>query len=453
MKRRTVIAAAAGLLTASFLACMLLPSADSGDSVYLSDMEADRNAECLLYCKDCTEYGKQIKVGGKVYEKGVLTHPGYNGPSEMTYRIGGMGFETFYAVGGKDASAGTQVGGDSGIRGTRVRLQVYVDGVLRADSGDLAYPDTYTFIVDVRDAQELKLVTSDGGDGIYCDATGWADARLLRSGAEVPTEAPTEAPTEPTKQDPALRDVTTAYLSDMVIRRWDCHLNEVFRDRNLLNEDLYIDMDYYDKGLSIHALPDRPGFAEIEIDGLGFTTFGAYIGVCYCEASDCSMGSIICRVYCDDVLKYESPVIRAKENGVYTQPLLVQVDVTGAKMLRLEVDPTSDGYAGDMACWGNACVTRLTDVTAAWETGSPTAAPTELPTEPPTEPASAPETVPDTTSAAQTQTGNGSIVETDAQTVPDTKPAPGGCRGLIAGLSVLILTAAGAVLMRRRKKG
>ncbi len=359
---------------------LLIPAIakDNTDIKYLSDMEATKNEDCLLYLNDITERDTTIKVGGVEYEKGVLTHPGQNGPSILTYNIENLGYITFYAVGGKDASGGFQVGGDPGIIGTKVQLQVFVDGELKADSGELAYPDRYIFNVNIKGAKELKLVTFDGGDGIFCDATSWANAQLLKSNTDIPKEQtpePTPEPTPAPTQNPEFKNTETVYISDMVIRDFTAHNDVIGLDENIIYEELFINMDSYEKGISIHAVSGvKNAFAEIEVDGLGFKTFSSYIGVCYTMGSDCSMGTIVCKVYCDDVLKYESGIIKAtNDDGELTDPIFIQVDITDAKILRLEVSPADDGIAGDMSCWGSACVSKLTDAKEIYKTPVPTA--------------------------------------------------------------------------------
>lgn len=148
---------------------------------YLSDMEGSANEHTLYVINNETEFGQKISIGGEEYEKGIIVHPGYDGPSEVTYNIEGLGYSQFRSIGGKDKSAGSAVGGDPGIEGTAVQMQVYVDGVLKADSGRLPYPETYEFAVDIVGAKNLKLVVKDGGDTIYCDATAWADAKLINN--------------------------------------------------------------------------------------------------------------------------------------------------------------------------------------------------------------------------------------------------------------------------------
>jgi hypothetical protein len=70
----------------------------------------------------------------------------------------------------------------SGTVGTVV-FQVYVDGVKAYDSERMV-PDSPTkrAWVDVRGANELRLVVGDAGDNIFCDHGDWAGARLTTGG-------------------------------------------------------------------------------------------------------------------------------------------------------------------------------------------------------------------------------------------------------------------------------
>ena len=69
-------------------------------------------------------------------------------------------------------------------------FQVYVDDKKVFDSGivhETASPRTIA--VPVVDAQEMRLVVTDAGDGITCDYADWADARLTR----IPSARPSAA--------------------------------------------------------------------------------------------------------------------------------------------------------------------------------------------------------------------------------------------------------------------
>ena len=396
------------------------------DIRYISDLDGTKESG-LLFDIDGENAGG-IKVGGIEYDRGIIMHPDYNNiAGKVIYDIEGLGYDIFYAVGGKDASAGAQVGGDAGIRGTSVQMQVYVDDELKADSGVIAYPDVYEFKVDITGAKKLVLVILDGGDGIFCDATSWANAQLLKKDAQIPS-APTAVPATPKPtQDPTIKDRETVYISDMVFENYECYTNTVFLDCNMFEEELYIgsDYEYFEKGISFHAIPIGEAFVEIDITDMGFKTFTSYIGLNGTMSADVSMGTIIFRVYCDDELKYESQLMDYSTVGE-----LISVDITDTKILRLAIDNAGDSMSGDLCAWGNACISKLTNVDDILATPAPTA-------------------TPEVTQAPATNTP-------DISSAPSTAPTQqadnkkGGCGSSAAIAQILIVLGAALVIKKRK---
>lgn len=176
MKRKTVLLAVSAILAIGIILMANISSVHAEDIKYLSDMTGTPDENCLLYLNDQTESGGKINVGGVEYEKGVVLHPGWNGPATITYNIEGLGYTNFRAIVGKDKSAGST----EAITGTCINVKVYVDGKLSLSSGNLAYPSTFNIDVDITDAKELKIFVGDGGDSITWDTTAWAEARLVK---------------------------------------------------------------------------------------------------------------------------------------------------------------------------------------------------------------------------------------------------------------------------------
>jgi hypothetical protein len=118
-------------------------------------------------------------IGDKQYDKGLGTHA----PGEIVVELDGE-YTAFEAEVGVQKQPGDNVGS--------VVFQVFVDGEKRFDSGvtrgnDPAIPIS----IPVAGAYELRLVVTDAGDGITCDCSNWADARLIRD-ASVKTGPPEE---------------------------------------------------------------------------------------------------------------------------------------------------------------------------------------------------------------------------------------------------------------------
>lgn len=60
-----------------------------------------------------------------------------------------------------------------------VSFEVYVDGELKFNSGLMNSTDAQKHVeVDINGAKELKLVVTDGGNGIGSDHGSWADTKL-----------------------------------------------------------------------------------------------------------------------------------------------------------------------------------------------------------------------------------------------------------------------------------
>jgi hypothetical protein len=156
-------------------------SLDRG-GVYVSDLEeTDLAAYLPCWKKDTNHLGKAIRLHGVEYAKGILLHPEEspqgNG-AQVTYPLVGelrkatrftavIGIDNAMQEYGKgSASFAVEVcrGGSWERRFASVVLKL----------GDPPQPVS----VDVTGASALRLITTDGGDGIACDHATWADARL-----------------------------------------------------------------------------------------------------------------------------------------------------------------------------------------------------------------------------------------------------------------------------------
>lgn len=148
------------------------PAVVSGSATYLSNLawasatngwgavEKDRsNGE------QATGDGKALTIRGTTYSKGLGVHSN----SSITYNLNGA-YKTFLS----DIGIDNEVGG----KGT-VKFLVYVDGVLKYDSGLVKGTDAVKALsVSVAGAKQLRLVVDSAGDGNVSDHGNWANARL-----------------------------------------------------------------------------------------------------------------------------------------------------------------------------------------------------------------------------------------------------------------------------------
>lgn len=130
--------------------------------------------------------GNTLTLNGVTYTKGLGCHAF----SEIKYALGGDATRFLSDVGVDDEST----------QGTVV-FQVFVDGVKKYDSGLMTSESaTQKVDVDLTNAQELKLVVTDGGDGNNHDHADWADAKFAPATFSPPVTPPTPPPT-PTAAD------------------------------------------------------------------------------------------------------------------------------------------------------------------------------------------------------------------------------------------------------------
>jgi hypothetical protein len=110
--------------------------------------------------------GKKITIDGHAYLKGLATA----GNSEITYDLNGK-YDIFRSDIGVDAQANNK---------GSVKFQVWADGKLIYDSTVMYGSDPSKRIsLNVQSVKELKLVTTNAGDGGNSDLADWARARLL----------------------------------------------------------------------------------------------------------------------------------------------------------------------------------------------------------------------------------------------------------------------------------
>ncbi|MQS35788.1 NPCBM/NEW2 domain-containing protein [Streptomyces katsurahamanus] len=109
--------------------------------------------------------GRPITIGGQVFAKGLGVHAS----STVEYYAGGR-------CTGVSASAG--VDDEKGSRGT-VAFEIWADGVKAASTGVLTNAmSAQPVSADVTGAKVVRLVVTDGGDGIDSDHADWADLTI-----------------------------------------------------------------------------------------------------------------------------------------------------------------------------------------------------------------------------------------------------------------------------------
>ena len=116
--------------------------------------------------KDVSIDNHPIKLNGTIYEKGLGTHAN----CELRYDLDGN-FTRFISNFGVD----DEVDGSP----ASVSFQVWADGIQLFNSPVMFHNSPTGLVdVDITGKNELKLIVTDGGDGINSDHADWANARI-----------------------------------------------------------------------------------------------------------------------------------------------------------------------------------------------------------------------------------------------------------------------------------
>ena len=324
---------------------------EDSPELYLSDITPQSATALTTPGYNKNEQGEPLLLDGVVYEKGIWTHPLVDGDAVSVYDLSGYSYTTFSAIVGKEQKYA------DALPGSLLTFRVYVDGVLADEVVDMVAGETYTFMIDITGASELKLVTGKGSDEITCDGSIWANAKLSYGKVE-----PVDPPLDP-EDSPA----EGIYLSDIKPVSWKIidgskpGYNVYFED----NTPLALAGKTYEKGLSTH--PGAAFDAEFvyDIKGYDYTTFTAIVGKTdrYVAALPGSLTSF--QVYVDGVLADE--VIDLVAGETYT----FRVNIAGASELKLVSTPGSDNITCDGVIWANAklIMTTMDCGDHTWENG------------------------------------------------------------------------------------
>ena len=133
------------------------------------------------------------------------------------------------------------------------------------------------------------------------------------------------------------------YLSDLPIYS-QSGFSQVNGDLNYDSTALTLDGIVYPKGLGMHSTSE----VVYNISRFNYSTFSAKLGLDdainfnYC-------GSVIFKVFKDNVLAYTSPVMTA-----FDQTISMNIDILNVNQLRLVVEDGNDGNCADHANWADA---------------------------------------------------------------------------------------------------
>ncbi|MGY0233443.1 NPCBM/NEW2 domain-containing protein [Longispora urticae] len=260
--------------------------------------------------------GRTLTVGGVTHARGLGTHAA----SELVYHLGGT-CTTFTADVGVD---------DEVTAAGSVVFQVYRDAVKVADSGPVTTADgPKRLTASLAGGQQLRLVVTDGGNGVNYDHADWLSPRIgCGSGPAAGSHQ----------------------LSDLAWSSAGNGWGPVEKDRSNGEQaagdgrTLTIQGTTYAKGLGVHATSDIGYYLAGRC-----STLVVDVGV---DDESGSNGSVAFQVYRDAVKVADSGVVRGTGGAVR-----LTADLTGGQELRLVVTGGGDSVDYDHADWGGPVLT------------------------------------------------------------------------------------------------
>ncbi|MFD9565021.1 NPCBM/NEW2 domain-containing protein [Streptomyces sp. NPDC059994] len=255
--------------------------------------------------------GRTLTIGGTAYAKGLGTHA----PSDISYYLGGA-----------CSSLGVDVGvDDESTKGGSVQFQIWRDTTLVADSGVRTAADPPKHLsADLKGGSKLRLVVTDGGDGITYDHADWADAKLACGAGP------------------------SAGTHDLTDLTWSSATNgwgPVERDRSNAEQaagdgtPLTVNGAVYAKGLGTHAASSVSYYL-----GGSCSSLTTAVGV---DDEVLTKGSVVFQIWRDGALVADSGKLTSADAAKR-----LSVDLKGALEVRLVVSDAGDGVDYDHGDWG-----------------------------------------------------------------------------------------------------
>ena len=327
------------------------------------------------------------------YTKGIGTHAN----SEVVYNLEDKGFNFFESYIGIDQAL-------KGNNNASATFEIWVDGVNLFKSGVFRSATDSKFVkIPVTGAKELKLITTDAGNGNGADHTVWADAKLTKNSSAPIITVTSEATkigqpidilghysaTDAEDGDltaqvevlgvenvnfnevgnyelnytvtdsdgnrvTAIRTIAVVnmehyhYLSDFDWKSTQNSYRTALKDIASSGNSLRLTREdgseiVYEKGIGAHA-NSTIVYDLTDKDGSYFTTF---VGVDRRMYN--TVGSVVFQIYVDGIKQFDSGLMTSKMPQQF-----VEINIAGAKELTLIVTDGGNGNGSDHATWGDS---------------------------------------------------------------------------------------------------
>lgn len=368
---------------------------------YLSDYEWESTK---------TQYGNprrnnniKLRVNNeiKTFEKGMGIHA--NG--EIVYDLGNHNYETFEALVGVDMTIPEQ-------DRSSISFEIVADGKVLDTTNIIKYKDNASYInVPIKGVKNLTIKVTDGGNGNSSDHAVIANPKLITNNSKPTLNIPKSITTELGKEVDLKGEFSATDIEDgdltskvevigdvdfyksgqypITYKVVDSDGNEVTKTRIIsvldYSEYLYLsDLDWkstqnsyaqpkkdvatsgnplrltdedknivtYQKGIGAHSTST----IVYDISNIKAGLFTSYVGVD--RQMYGTVGSVSFEVYVDGEKRFDSGVMKSTDSQQY-----LQVDLSGAKELKLVVTDGGNNIGSDHATWGDAKIYTISEKT------------------------------------------------------------------------------------------
>lgn len=370
------------------------------DYTYVSDLNVQSaRVGWGSLMKDKAPSGSAIKLLRQgqdvIYPKGLGAHAN----SEIVYNIEGKGYAFFESYIGMDQA-------QKGNAASSATFELYVDGVKQFDSQVFRSGTDREYVkIPIANAKEIRLVTTDAkSNGNAADHTVWGDAKFItlnsgpaltipksistkvgqaidliggysaidpedgdltgsvvvagadrvnfnRAGEYMITYSVTDSDGNTTVKMRTIAVVNmddSAYLTDYDWKATQNSYTAPKKDISISNNALRLtDENHgvvsYDRGIGAHS----NSTIIYDLSDKNYDYFTSFVGVD--RQMYGSVGSVSFEVFVDGEKQFDSGVMGSKDPQKY-----VEIDINGAKELKLVVTDGRNGNGSDHATWGDA---------------------------------------------------------------------------------------------------
>ena len=222
-------------------------------------------------------------------------------------------------------------------------------------------------------------------------------------------------------------------------------LTNSYTNENVAGEEIWLYESYFEKGVGFHADAGKLAYIEVDISRLGYKTFLTYVGTAESELYDVSMASVRFTFKLDGEVKQKTGVIRPDK-----PPEMISLDVSGGKILRIEMDDGGDSISGDWGSLGYAVFSDSADTDMIIKTLTKKEEQTTAETETETEEETGTEKITETEESTEAPTET--EPETTDSDLPEKKSEFPVIPVIIGAAAVVCAATVIAIIIKRRKK-